>query len=304
MKIELPASRGRRLHVSWLASLMVLLVGLCWVTPLAAQDMVGRCFDLDRGEWVPEMDVGADSVSMTLPSRVEFTGDPAPGPRRGGFKLEPAQGALASPHEIRLWDRKGDTVSVVWSNGFSGVRGEFTEEEDLLSGTVRSSWDFERPTQTARAWLRPVSCDAPHERDVSERPVPRAFILGDGRRLEVGARLDSIPDLETGRGELTRYVRDVDLFGVPDVPEIRISPTRSGQIYVVIARLPDGLDETALVSRLVSELGSAANGATTLEGERMEWHNRTTWLTLTRGQLTDGGTYYSLSLRDPTLGRW
>lgn len=293
-----------------LRGILAVVCAVIGSAPVAAQGLVGVCFDVEHGEWSPALELGEDSIYLGLPSRVRFDEEAARGRASSdAFSLEVAPGALPSVHEIRQWSTSGDSIDVVWSNGFSGVRGSFRRAEGTLHGMVRSFWDFGRTSQSAPARLIPVACDTPHDPERgTQRFVPRVVDLSDGRRLQLGAPISEISGLESGRGRLSRYIRGAEVFGVPNVPEIRLTPTENGLVRLLVIRFPVELDFDGLVTSLVEALGPGAGGelsaTETLEYWSLGWQNRTTRLVLSKSRRPGDEWYYSLMLSDPSMPRF
>lgn len=273
---------------------------------VVAQEVAGRCFELEHAEWTPAVDVGLDSIYMGLPSRVRFGSDPAGTLLSGdASSLDVPEGALPSVHDIHHWVGRPDSLFLLWSDGFSGVRGSFSRSEGVLEGMVESFWDFPRPRQSALARLVPVPCSAPHEPErVRQRLLPRFVELGDGRRFELGSPISGVPGLDAGRGRLPRYARDVVVFGA-EVAEVRITPTEDGLIKSMHFQLAPELDEEAFIARLEDELGPGLRadspGSGPMELEVLSWQNRTTSYTFSKSRRQGGPWEYRLTITDPSM---
>lgn len=145
------------------------------------------CYDVELGPWAPHRDFGRDSLYMAPPPRIRLQSDSAP----PGLALTPAPGALPSVHRIAFWRHLGpDSVSFVWSNGFSGITMRLAASGEDLRGSARTFWDFPRETQTADVVARRVSCKAPlREEDRLAYHFPRGVELDGGDSIRVGEAL-------------------------------------------------------------------------------------------------------------------
>lgn len=287
-----------------------LLVVLFAQPQVAAQELVDHCFEVIHGEWSPALELGGDSIYLGLPSRVLFTRNPPPSWRlEEGFQLETAEGALPSIHRVRQWRTSESGVDVVWSNGFSGVQGTFKLGEKTIEGTLRTFWDSSRPTQTADARLVPVKCSAPHDEDrVARRYLPRSIELTSGHHLELGTPIPEIAGLEADPvGGLSRFIRGAGALGVPNVPEIAITPSDNGLIRRIRIQFPDQQAFEIVLTRLVDSLGPGLRDdpyhRESQEDWRQTWSSRDTQLSLWKARLESGGWLYQLLLYDPRVWR-
>jgi hypothetical protein len=74
-------------------------------------------------------------------------------------------GALPSIHRYALWQPAlADSVQLIWSTGFSGLRMTVGGRLDELRGEAWAFWDFPRDPLTADAVAQRVPCDAPTRR--------------------------------------------------------------------------------------------------------------------------------------------
>lgn len=274
--------------------------------PGRAQNLVGRCYEVHHETWAPAVALDADSILLGLPSRVRFTEEPPLRGLEGDRVLAVAPGAVPSVHSVRAWRVVGDSVRTVWTNGFSGVRGAFGLSGDTLAGEVQSFWDFERTRQSASARLEPVACEAPHDLGLVTSPsLPRTVALADGRRIELGASLSTVPGVEEGRGRLSRYIRGAEVFGAR-ADEIRITPNSTGTIRLVVIRFSDAVDEDALFTTLGERFGPAPlgerSGGETADSSVL-WGDRWTRITYRSSVTTDGRRSVWLMLSDPSIAR-
>ena len=138
---------------------------LTFTQPLGAQQVdslpptVVGCFRVDLGAWRPAMDLRGDSVYTSPPVRIEIRQERGSRSSRGEHIVRPAPGEAASVHRFS-WARKStaDSITLVWSNGFSGINLTLAVREDTLSGFGRTFWDFPRSAQVTEARLVKVRC--------------------------------------------------------------------------------------------------------------------------------------------------
>jgi HEAT repeat protein len=120
-----------------------------------------RCYALARGPWTPSLDIGVDSTFSAAPAVVRFTTHPAgaSGARRE-FMAVPANGAGSHVLPAATWSAPAsDSLSIVWSTGFSGVSMALRILPDsTLRGTATPFWDFPREKQSAEVTGTRVEC--------------------------------------------------------------------------------------------------------------------------------------------------
>jgi hypothetical protein len=158
---------------------------LCWsVTPLCfgvcalflgAQDKskseldgvkpetVKGCYELTMSAWQPTVDIGKDEVFITPPHRIQlFAEKGKQGWEAEGYVVKAAPGIPSSIHRGSYWlPKKGQTIEIVWTTGFSGLVMGMKVEGDVMRGEARSFWDFDRKQQKADVVARKVDCQKP-----------------------------------------------------------------------------------------------------------------------------------------------
>ena len=125
--------------------ILALLTALLAALPDALAGQVAQllgCYDLDVGAWSPSVSLAEDSFYVAPPSRFELT-DSAVGRSRQPdptvFAVLPAPGALPSVHEYAYWSASTvDSLQMVWSNGFSGIRLQLHATEAGFQGRATS----------------------------------------------------------------------------------------------------------------------------------------------------------------------
>ena len=127
----------------------VLLSAACaaaWTMPTAmlAQDVsdLAGCYEVRAGEW-SDADRHAHISNASVPDTIalrEEVSDLLLG--RGQFVLEP-YGAFARPRGMggAFWRAEGDSISLIWTTGHSGLLVRAERRRDELIGTVVSFWD-------------------------------------------------------------------------------------------------------------------------------------------------------------------
>jgi hypothetical protein len=125
---------------------VIAVVVLCALSPLTAraqfpwladQDFSG-CYALEIGEWNPPLQ--GDRGLHNLPHAVRLDTTLA---SRGGRVLTPD---ISYPHPHRFpgvpyWTIRGDTIRLVWSNGFTPTIVWLTKVDDVLKGYAQAQRD-------------------------------------------------------------------------------------------------------------------------------------------------------------------
>ena len=287
--------------------LLVTLFVSVGAASLAGQAIPGACFEVEHGEWAPPADLGADSILVLLPSRIRFTDSPSRGNLRpGSFQLEVASGALGSVHAVRGWSESGDTIFLVWSNGYSGVGGALRREGSDLRGTLRTFWDYKDEAQSAEALLRRVGCNAPHPGPTEAViPIPRSVTLEDGRELRLAEELERLEGPVESRSETLAYITEVRVEGVGLVGEVLLRINSGGQLRGLRFEFPSEAAYGRWLESMVQLLGPPSDSDLTRGEHFMEmrvWRSRNTALSLARFSREDGSIGHSLSLSDWSLG--
>lgn len=114
------------------------------------------CFDLSLAPWQPNLGLREDTIFSTPPMNVRFSRVKSFGfgsyDGRLSFRVLPAKGASMSVHGPGFWTpiRGADSVSIVWTTGFSGLTMDLAVTRDTLRGVAETFWDFPRPRQTSQ----------------------------------------------------------------------------------------------------------------------------------------------------------
>jgi hypothetical protein len=107
------------------------------VRRLGAQDLTG-CYRLRLGAWSGRLPA-ADSLE-TPPRLFALDSTPATTPLPFGMRVEPPNPAHTTPvgREPRWWRTGPDSVYVVWSNGFDGVKLDLVTDGHALRGIAQA----------------------------------------------------------------------------------------------------------------------------------------------------------------------
>jgi hypothetical protein len=144
------------------------IVSLLWSNAASGQRAIATeptlsagCYQLTIGAW--SRSLGVNAKYHLLPVRVQL--DTAPGPGRG-WKLTPDI-VYPYPHRFPapLWRVKGDSVELVWSNGFQPTwirakrqsNGELIGEAEVGSDTDEFGGNPPRARVVAHSIACPVS---------------------------------------------------------------------------------------------------------------------------------------------------
>lgn len=118
------------------------------------------CYSLEVQAWQPLAQYGADAVYVTPPSQFRLFSVPARSALRpGSYRMNPTIAAAASPQQFAYWwiDEDGRLV-LVWTTGLSGVTVELQPHQNVMTGSARTFWDFERAEQHASARATRHAC--------------------------------------------------------------------------------------------------------------------------------------------------
>ena len=125
--------------------------------------LANGCYRLQLAKWEPTMDIGDDTIFSTPPSIVFFSrlkNEWFAGRGDVSYRILPANGAHLTVHGPGFWTpmARVDSVSIVWSTGFSGLTMTLGVTPDTLSGSAQTFWDFGRTRQTAKVLGVRVAC--------------------------------------------------------------------------------------------------------------------------------------------------
>jgi len=137
---------------------------VAYIARVDSLPLASACYGLQLGKWDPVLNIGDDSEFSTPPAVVSFSRVKSEGFGSYGGKVSyrvlPTNGARMSVHGPGFWtpQTRTDSVSIVWTTGFSGLTMSLGVTTDTLSGTARTFWDFPRTRQTAKVLGVRVAC--------------------------------------------------------------------------------------------------------------------------------------------------
>lgn len=141
--------------------LLFLVIARATISPVGAQIRPVRvqCYGLEVGMWRPAL--RTDAPYHRLPAIVRL--DTLRWPRTG-WHLEPDMkypGARRFPETPR-WEAAGDTIKLVWSNGFTPTRVSLVRDGPVLKGEAVAETDVhelvDSPRPRAAVTAHPVAC--------------------------------------------------------------------------------------------------------------------------------------------------
>ena len=169
-------------------------------TTLSAQERPAEltgCYDITVGEPDadgPRLEIGSGSGSEgEIPPRIEFAG-----PFRGfgsdtsRTQIVVPEGALPSVHSMTWGQIIGDSLNLVFSTGYGGVKATLGWTGDRWVGAARTFRDFGPPFEfdAGSIELVPVSCDSPPPILIDAMlPVTRSAELVGGLVITLGEPL-------------------------------------------------------------------------------------------------------------------
>jgi hypothetical protein len=128
-----------------------------WRTAPDHASLLG-CYDVVLQNWHPALNLGEDAVFTMPPRTIELTS--LVGRRRDFLARPVVRESKWLP--FGSWEVTPErTLSLTWSNGFSGVVAELGPQGETLTGRAYTFWDFPRLTQWAAVTAVRVSCPAP-----------------------------------------------------------------------------------------------------------------------------------------------
>ena len=131
--------------------------------PISLESVAG-CYELSLGEWEPPLRETApgsgNETILIAPSRVQLSLEPSGSLNGITVRRIHALSAL-SEERATVWFQHGPSaVTLVFTNGFSGLTLELYKRGEDLAGSATSFWDFPLPKQTAAAEARRIVCPA------------------------------------------------------------------------------------------------------------------------------------------------
>ncbi|GMV06269.1 MAG: hypothetical protein AMXMBFR53_25450 [Gemmatimonadota bacterium] len=287
-----------------------LLAAALLALPARAQQVEGRCFDVETGPWrplprtqaaaglyAPPPDVSGDSVIYSAPPRVRLDATEAAAETEWRPVTVPDD-ALSTPHSFKGWRPMGDSLLLVLSTGYAGLEGRALPSGGGWAGTLRTFTDvggtllYERDVR-----LVPAGCDTPPPIPASaDRRLPREVPLQDGPTLALARPLPAGVSMEPRRsGAWT--ILGASGGALPGADTIVVRLNRRGVLNHIELRFPPDYDVAGLARRLEAEHGP---GVQSERSPGATWHNRTTTVYLFPAPAAGGR--HRLLLLDPREG--
>jgi hypothetical protein len=135
------------------------------VTLLRNSRLVGRCFVVQQGRFVPALGFGADSQAAVTPREIVFLAEPISFPVEGEYagRIGLANGTTNAPsgEGSWQWDPTTDSIHGAWSTGFYGAGFNVIRQGDRLVGFLYTFSDViysGKVTPEAVVTFMPVPC--------------------------------------------------------------------------------------------------------------------------------------------------
>ena len=205
-------------------------VSLAAQEPAPAQERPGEltgCYDITAVEPDsadgPRLEIGVGTgFEGEVPPRIEFAG-----PFRGWddgdtsrTQIVVPEGALPSGHRYMSGEITGDSLNVVFSTGYGGVKATLGWTGDRWVGGARTFRDFGPPFEfdAGSIELAPVGCDSPPPVSIDAMlPITRSVELEGGLAITLGEPLPEALETTPARGTtLTVTARTTGLFAGAD----------------------------------------------------------------------------------------
>ena len=168
------------------------------VTAQARPAELTGCYDITAGvpdsAEGPRLKIGLGSgYDSEVPPRIEFAGQ-FPGFAEGdtlGTQIVVPEGALPSVHSLMWGEVVGDSLELVFSTGFGGVRATLSWTGDHWAGSARLRSDVTpHESDAGPIELAPVSCDSPPPVSSDAMlPITRFVELEGGLVISLGEPL-------------------------------------------------------------------------------------------------------------------
>lgn len=245
-----------------------------------SSETANGCHDVTVGEWAVEKPVpgqepepvpsaepvpGTTNSSTEVPPRIEFGG---PVEWDSSYtEIVVPKGALPSVHNDMRGLVVDDSLFLVFSTGFSGVRARLGRFGEGWTGTARWFVDVLPFQVNVRAMnLTPVSCDSPPPVSIDAlRPaIPRSVELEGGQAITLWEPLpESVDTIRAGR--LHVVGRTAGLFGATDSIAVRLR-RRGGLVESITLWYPNADAHAAVLGRLRDRYGLSASASNPVTG--------------------------------------
>lgn len=236
-----------------------LLLGIaCATVPLTAQERPAEltgCYDITADSLKVGRGSGYDSE---VPPRIEFAGQ-FPGFGVGdtlGTQIVVPEGALPSVHSLMWGEIVGDSLRLVFSTGFGGVRATLGWTGDHWAGSARFRSDVTpHESDAGPIELTPVSCDsAPPVSSDAMLPITRSVELEGGLVIILGEPLPEALEATPARGTTLKVSgRTTGLFAGAD--SVVVAAAEQGGVRTVFLYYTDTDALSELETRFRSAYG-------------------------------------------------
>ena len=229
-------------------TIVPLLAAVLATIPLTAQERpteLTGCYDIAADSLKVGRGSGYDSE---VPPRIEFAGQ-FPGFGDGdtlGTQIVVPEGALPSVHSLMWGEIVGDSLRLVFSTGFGGVRATLGWTGDHWAGSARFRSDvYPHESDAGAIELTPVSCDsAPPVSSDAMLPITRSVELEGGLVITLGEPLPEALETTPARGTtLTVSGRTTGLFAGADSVVVAAAEQRGVRTVFLYYTDTDALSE-------------------------------------------------------------
>ncbi|MCJ7629017.1 MAG: hypothetical protein MUO50_11600, partial [Longimicrobiales bacterium] len=271
---------------------------------------VAGCYDVELGEWTPDLGPQNDSLLFAPPSRVVLDTVQLGlwGPVLGETwrSLRVAKGALPSIHDPNRtgWRTEGDSVRLGWGagTGAPGLRAAVGQTPEGFSGWVRTVThdpvtDPPRETRTAPITLRRVSCDSPPRiTALDQRQLLTSVSFSDGTRIALDVPFIPGPGWEEKTDQRFRrfVLRNPEIDCIGPVLSVEFWPARGETEGRIDVHFLPTEDFEAEAQKVIDEIGEPTRTSERIRDEvrtaDLSWENHTHRVTL-RGTRAPGGLW-------------
>ena len=250
-------------------------------TTLSAQERpreLTGCYDITADS----LEIGSGSGFATeVPSRIEFAGQfrGFAGPDTSRTRIVVPEWALPSVHSLTWGQIVGDSLNLVFSTGYGGVKATLGWTGDRWVGAARTFRDLGPPFEfdAGSIELTPVSCDSPPPVPVDAMlPITRSVELEGGLAIALGEPLpEALETTPARRNTVTVTGRTTGLFAGAESVEAEVGARGVTRIWLYYA-------DPGIQSSLESRFRDAYGVPEQMGGQTAAFLNRITSLSLTR----------------------
>ena len=257
-------------------------------TALSAQERPAEltgCYDITAREPDsadgPRLEIGSGSGSEgAIPPRIEFAGPfRGFGPDTSRTQIVVPEGALPSVHSMTWGQIVGDSLNLVFSTRYGGVKATLGWTGDRWVGAARTFRDFGPPFEfdAGSIELVPVSCDSPPPVSIDPMlPITRSVELEGGLAITLGEPLpEALETTPARRNTVIVIGRTTGLFAGAESVEAEVGGRRVTHIWLYYA-------DPGVHSSLENRFRDAYGVPEQMGGQTAVFLNRITSLSLTR----------------------